>query len=409
MDAVRVSPPTMLRRVAPCALVWGALLIASSATAAPAPQRVLPLRDFAVRIVTPVDGEVVGGRVEIRAEVSADRPDEVLFVEFEIDGRLLFSDARPPYELIWKAGDVDSRRIVARAWGPTGQVVEDAVRTAGPPSTAAETAFRTRVEQVEVYVRVEGRGADVSLDKADFRVYEDGAEQPVVAVERTLDLPLALGFMVDCSGSMMARLDVALETAGAFIAGLLTRGHDKAFVLAFADLPAVLQEFTNDVPRLEDALQLISRGKYTKLYDSVVAATSQFRGHEGRRALVLLTDGHDAGSDAALDDAVRAAQQSDVIIYPVAVDLSRRFFFEHWVLERLARSTGGRVFTLRSMDDPVRIYEAIAEDLRTQYRLTYEPDAPGGDGSWRPIEVRLASSADRPGTRVRARPGYFAR
>lgn len=374
-----------------------------------APQQARPLKDFAVRLLAPSEGELLGGRVEIRAEVDADRPEEVLFVEFEIDGRLVFSDSRAPYELIWNARDVAGYRIVARAFDPTGQVAEDEVRTAEPPATVAEASFHSRVDRVEVYVRVEGRNAGARLDADDFRVYEDEAEQEILEVERSRDLPLALGFMVDCSGSMVERLGFALETAGAFIDGLMSRDQDKAFVMAFADLPAVLQEFTNDVGRLEGSLELITRGRYTKLYDSIVAATRYFPGHEGRRALVLLTDGHDAGSDADLDAAVRAAQEADVALYPVAVDLSSRFFFERWVLERLARATGGRLTDLRTLDDPTEIYETIAEDLRTQYRITYEPSDPGGDGTWRPIEVRLASDQMGRDTRVRARPGYFAR
>jgi len=239
-------------------------------------------------------------------------------------------------------------------------------------------------------------------------ILEDELPQRVVAVERVGELPLAVGFMVDASGSMVARLGVALDSAASFIDGMVQQPQDKAFVMAFADLPSMLQTFTNDVDRLVDSLELISNGRYTRLYDSLVAAVAQFRGHAGRRALVLLTDGHDARSDARLDDAIRAAQRADVAIYPVAVDLSNRYFHERWVLERLARSTGGRVSDLRRLDRPSRIYEGIAEDLRAQYRITYRPVRAGGSGEWRAIEVLLAEAERFRSTRIRARPGYFA-
>ena len=181
-----------------------------------------------------------------------------------------------------------------------------------------------------------------------------------------------------------------------------------AFVMSFADLPAMLQEFTNDVQRLTDALRLVDRGRYTRLFDSVIVASNQFRGHQGRRALIVLTDGHDANSDANLAAAIEAAQRADVAIYPVAVDVTPRFFYERWILERLARATGGRVSYLETRDNPERIYAAIAEDLREQYRISYEPTRPGGGGEWRPIEVRLVQVDSKQRGRVRSRPGYFA-
>lgn len=384
----------------------------SASSAAAAPQEDVarapaPLRDFRVRIAAPARDATVAGRVEIRAEVEADRPHEVLFVEFEVDGRLLFSDATAPYELIWDTRAPAAHRIVARAYGPTGQMVEDEVFTRAPPGTVAAASFRSRVERVEVYVRVEGERAARRYGPEDFEVMENGRPQPVLEVERSQDLPLAVGFMVDVSGSMIESLSTVLETAGEFIGGLMAKEQDKAFVMSFADLPAMLQEFTDDTERLEGALELIVRGRYTKLYDAVVAAADQFEGHAGRRALVLLTDGHDAGSETDLQQAIVAAQRADVALYPVAVNLGSQYFRERWVLEQLARSTGGRVSWFRTRDDPGRIYEAISEDLRTQYRITYEPLAPGGGGEWRPIEVRLASDDDR-NARLRARLGYFA-
>jgi VWFA-related protein len=365
-------------------------------------------QELSVAIRSPIDDELVAGRVEMRAEVEGDGADEILFVEFEVDGRILFADASPPYELIWHAGEPSAHDIVARAYTPAGRIVEDRVSTRPALALAGET-FATRVERVTVFVRLEGRDAPhAELRPEDFVVLEDERPQPVLSVERVEELPLAVGFMVDASGSMVARLGLALDSAASFIDGMVQLPQDKAFVMSFADLPSMLQAFTNDVDRLAGSLELISRGRYTKLFDSLVAATDQFEGHAGRRALVLLTDGHDAGSDARLDDAVRAAQQADVAIYPVAVNLGSQYFHERWVLERLARSTGGRVSDLHRLDDPTRIYAGIAADLRAQYRIAYRPVRAGGSGEWREIQVRLADAERYRRTRIRTRPGYFA-
>ena len=368
-----------------------------------------PRRDFAVRLTAPSPGEQVLGLVELRAEVDADRPEKVLFVEFEVDGRLLFSDATVPYEVIWRTRELAPHRIVARAYGSAGEIVEDDVDTVAPPDVGRRSRFTSRVERVEMYVHVEKKGLpERPLEPSDFRVTESGVDQSILKVEHSSNLPLSIGLMIDCSGSMVERLGYALETAGGFIDGLMQQQHDKAFVMSFADLPLVLQEFTDDVDRLSASLELITNGRYTRLYDSIVTASQAFDGHTGRRALVMLTDGHDANSTADLADAIHAAQRADVAIYPVGVGVSPRYFFERWVLERMAAATGGRVSHLSTLGDPRKIYDTIADDLRQQYRITYEPRSAGGSGEWRDVEVHLAVRGSDKMKEVRARPGYFA-
>jgi Ca-activated chloride channel family protein len=385
-------------------LATAALVAGGSISAQQEPVR--PLEEFAVRLVSPRPDEVVSGRVELRAEVAADRVGDVLFVEFEVDGRVLFADSTAPYELIWNPREPAAHVIVARAFGPAGTVVEHIVRTSVPPPVPDAGAFRSRADQVEVYVHVGADGREFAT--ADFALFENGVEQSLLAADHSADLPVALGFMLDSSGSMLRNLGYAIDTAGSFIDGIMARPDDKAFVMAFADWPAVLQQFTNDTGRLVTSLDLIDSGRYTRLYDSIVAAARQFDGHEGQRALVVLSDGRDSSSDYRLDDAIRTAQRLDVAIYPVAVGLSSRYFRERWVLQQLARDTGGDVFYLNSMDNPRRVYDRIARELREQYRLTYAPSEPAGDGEWRQIEVKLARRPGGNQRKLRARPGYWA-
>ena len=193
-----------------------------------------------------------------------------------------------------------------------------------------------------------------------------------------------------------------------FIDGLMQQQHDKAFVMSFSDLPSVLQEFTDDVDRLSASLDLITAGRYTRLYDSIIAATHEFEGHTGRRALVVLTDGHDANSIADLADAILAAQQAEVAVYPIGVGVGARYFFERWVLKRLADATGGRVLHLSTMGDPRKVYDTITDDLRQQYRLTYEPRSAGGSGEWREVKIHIAVRGSGKKQQARSRPGYFA-
>ncbi len=367
------------------------------------------LQRFGVRIVSPTVSDEVVGRVNVKAEVVADEPSAVTAVDFFIDGRMLFSDAEAPYELLWNSGRPADHLIEVRAYGPGRQMVSDVLHTnLANVGSVATGGYSARVERVELHVRVEGRrNAAVETPAAAFEVFENGVQQPVVAVERVADLPLAVGLAIDHSGSMLEQLDNALDAAGAFVEGLLTHPNDKAFVLGFADVPVVFQEFTNDTVRLADAISLIDSGRYTALYDSIVAASRKFVGVDGRRAVVLLTDGADHGSEYDLREAIAAAQRADVALYPVAVELSPRFVRERWVLREMAEKTGGRLFSLGRRGDPAKIYQTIEEDLRSQYRISYTPLIPGGEGEWREVEVRVKGERDGD-LKVRSRPGYFA-
>ncbi len=379
----------------------------SAAATAAAGER---LELFSVQLIAPASQSPVGGKVRIAASIEADRPEAVRSVDFFVDGRMLFSDSTPPYEMTWKAGPPARHLIEVFAYGPGRQETSDSLEVGSDGPAADPTInYSARVERVEVYVRIEGKNGeepDVSADTLE--VFEDGVSQPIIAVEKVADLSLAVGLLVDCSGSMVEVLDRAIEAGGTFIEGLITQDEDKAFVMGFADLPILMQGFTNDTERLEDALELLKSGNHTALYDSVKVAADHFRGIEGRRAVVLLTDGHDEGSESRLQASIEAAQRADIALYPVAVDLSTNYFRERWILNRMAEATGGQFWTISMRGDPSHVYEEIVEDLRAQYRITYEPLVQGGSGDWRAIEVRMKGH-DAKHLRVRARPGYFSR
>jgi Ca-activated chloride channel family protein len=363
---------------------------------------------FGIQITSPSAEDDVSGRIRVRAEVTAPKLEEVSSVDFFIDGRLMFSDAEAPYELLWRSGQPAEHRIEVRAYGLGREIATDSLMTRlTQPSLLG--GFNARVERVEVHLRVEDEDvAQGVLDPDMFKVMENDVEQQVLAVERVADLPLAVGILVDHSESMLARLETSLEAAGAFVDGLLVHPNDKAFLLGFADIPIVFQEFTNDTTRLAEAIELIEKGDDTALYDAVISAAERFDGSDGRRAVVILTDGADYGSEHNFREAIVAAQRADIALYPVAVELSPRQARERWVLSRLAKETGGRLFSLGRRDDPREIYEAIARDLRAQYRVSYTPTVPGGAGEWRQLEIHWrAPGGDE--KKVRSRPGYFAR
>lgn len=410
-------------------LLWVSGITPCGADAAPGLQRIIQSQEgketlpveaaaggseslelFSVRLIAPEGHSPVSGKIRLAAAIEADRLEAVRSVDFYVDGRMLFSDSEPPYEMIWNAGPPERHLIEVFAYGPGRQETSDSLAVGSDADKSDPTInYSARVERVEVFVRIESKDGDEPEVSADtVEIFEEGVSQPIVAVERVADLSLAVGLLVDCSGSMVEVLDRAIEASGTFIEGLITEDEDKAFVMSFADMPILMQGFTNDTGRLGDSLELLKGGNHTALYDSVAAAADHFSGIEGRRAVVLLTDGHDEGSERRLQASIEAAQRADIALYPVAVDLSNNYFRERWILNRMAEATGGQFWTINMRGDPSHIYEEIAEDLRAQYRITYEPLVQGGSGDWRTIEVRLKSQ-DARHLRVRARPGYFSR
>ena len=274
------------------------------------------------------------------------------------------------------------------------------------------------VDLVNVLCTVRDRhGAYVKgLSREDFTVRDEGKPQPVTHFAADLDTPLTVALLLDVSGSVSSILPEEKAAAGSFFRSVLRPG-DRAMLVGFAELVAVWQDLTAPGPNLEEALEragsfqltpehAVHRGAGTLLFDAVnLVARQKLRNVAGRKMIVLITDGQDIGSEVKPQDSVKAAQESDTMIYAI-------HYGNGWqgpgggvaALEKLSEPTGGRTFHLDRKTTLETVFEAIQEEMRNQYSVGFRrPDA-AQPGAYRKIEV----SVSKPGLKVQARRGYYA-
>ncbi len=295
------------------------------------------------------------------------------------------------------------------------------------------TTLKVNVGVVQLFFNVKDKkgGLIPSLTKDNFEIYEDGKPQTIKYFAAESDLPLTLGILIDASGSQARVLDMEKEVGGSFLGQILTQ-KDMAFVLSFDVNVDLLQDFTSSVHLLKTALNsakintgggggsipglgggpipssTIPRG--TLLYDAVYLASHDELGQQvGRKAMILLTDGEDQGSQLKIKDAVEAAQKSDSIVY-VLLCADRGFYgFGGYSgaseMKKLTQETGGRVIEVGNKMDKLRdAFDQIAHELRSQYNIGYVPTNSVKDGTFRKVEIRPKNSDYK----VQARSGYYA-
>lgn len=277
------------------------------------------------------------------------------------------------------------------------------------------TIFRSDVRLVTFPVTVkDGNGAPLGdLDRADFRILEEGVPREVAVFERSTNRPVSVALMLDASLSTAIELRYERQSAGRFLASLLGRGSqpaDNAAVFAFSSGVVALSAFTRDHGKLEKALQRVRPETGTSLYSAVVLASDVLARRAGRRVIVLITDGGDTTSRVRFADALRAAHTSESAIYalivlPIRSDAGRNRGGEHALIS-LAKSTGGEAFVQHGADNLDEAFGQILRSLRTQYLLGYYPrnDTAETGGEFRKVEIQVA----REGAVVLARSGYFA-
>lgn len=301
-----------------------------------------------------------------------------------------------------------------------------AVSQETPPVTAEQT-LKISTSVVNVYAVVKDKKRPVTnLNREDFELAEENVPQEIRYFSRETDTPLTLGILVDTSPSQERVLRVEQKEAKTFIRQVL-RPKDMAFVLHFDIEVELLQDFTADHRLLARAIDdtVINGGGHgvmpgpfptsggggTNLHDAVyLSARELLKNEVGRKVLIILSDGEDTGSKIKLNDAVEAAQKSDVIIYSVAIT-DRAFYWSQTLgfrgdatLKKYADETGGRVIEVNRAKDTAQAFQEIADELRTQYQLGYSPQNPKHDGSFRKIKVKVR---DRD-YKVQARRGYYA-
>jgi len=371
-----------------------ALLLAGAVAA----QDAQPRRGFRVEITEPANQSIVFGKTKLAAEVKIDDPDLVDRVEFLVGDDVVFVDREPPYECFHDFGEAQRSWIVrVVAWHKEGVSVSDA-------SITRRLRFSTveQVNRVILWLTATDKDGNLLTDlkRDQFQVYEDDAEQRVIDFYRE-DRPITLAILLDTSGSMQEKIDEVHDAAGDFVNTL--RDEDRALIIDFDDRVFLIQELTSDKEALRRSIESTEPLGGTALYDALHAAYRKIGEIEGRKVMVVLSDGTDTASQFSFKRVLEEARQNNAMIFTIGLGIEGGAPRKD-VLKEFAESTGGRYFAVKKAGQLASAYQRIADELRTQYYLTYSTPNEEWDGHWIPIRVESA----RKGVKVRARKGYFA-
>lgn len=340
---------------------------------------------FSVRIVEPTPTSVaVGGRNAVKAAVTLPPERRLEKVEFTLDDEVFASRTTPPWEAEFTAppeGVVAYLAVTATL--TTGARVEDVLFLNAP-----QILEEVDVQLVELLTTVvDGNGRPVTgVAAEDFEIYDNGRLQTLQKFEVVENLPLVLGFALDTSSSMKNALPEAKSAVVGFLDNTV-RPQDRVFSIAFSHETRVLTPPTDDFDLVRRTLEdLVSYGG-TALHDALVTSLFFARGFEGRKVLVLLSDGEDTASRIDFDTAMHYAQASGTVVYAVGLKITDGTFRRQ--LDRLATETGGRAFTISEASDLDGVYQEIADELRKQVLLAYAPTPPGELGEFHEVEVKV--------------------
>jgi Ca-activated chloride channel family protein len=270
-----------------------------------------------------------------------------------------------------------------------------------------QPVFRSGTRIVPLYVTVtDAQGRLVpDLVQEDFQIFDNETPQSIVFFENEVR-PVTVVVMLDTSASMTLSLDLLKAAAEQFLIRLLP--EDQGRVGAFNDKIELSPEFTSDRDALVDELDELDFGNPTRLYDAVVASMDALRGIEGRRAVLVFTDGDDTASKVGFGTVLDRARAEENMIY--AIGLESDFMLggrrvrtrPDRGLRRLAEETGGGYFELKKTEELGPAFTRVAQELHSQYVLGFSPAVL--DGKVHKLEVRTR----RPGTSARTRKTYTA-
>jgi Ca-activated chloride channel family protein len=269
--------------------------------------------------------------------------------------------------------------------------------------------FRTDTRLVVLHVTVVDKTGHLvtTLPQNAFQVYENGVQQQLKVFRRE-DVPVSMGLIVDNSGSMRDKR--AKVEAAALALVKASNPQDEVFVVNFNDEAFLDKEFTSDVKQMEEGLARIDSRGGTAMRDAIRMSIDHLKekAKKDKKVLVVVTDGNDNSSQINLENLVRAAQQSETIIYTIGLlseEERREAKRAKRALDALAEATGGQSYYPKELSQVESVCTQVAHDVRNQYILAYTPSNLALDGTFRTIKV-IANAPNRP--TVRTRSGYYA-
>jgi Ca-activated chloride channel homolog len=272
--------------------------------------------------------------------------------------------------------------------------------------------FKSDVRLVRLLATVKDPSGNLigTLEKHNFKVYDNGVEQQISVFEHHTDEPLSVSILIDTSGSTGKELKYETDSVSRFLKALFREGNpdDSAAIYAFNWQVVLLKSYTRHFDELERKLRGLKGEGGTSLYDAMFLAASDLSGREGRHVMIIVTDGGDTTSAKNYHQALESAQLADIVIYPILVmpitnDAGRNIGGEN-ALTSIAAGTGGRVFAPSVGLQLDSAFTDILHDLRTQYLIGFYPhNVPLTKDRFHRIRLVV----DRNGLRVQTRTGYY--
>lgn len=375
----------------------------------------LSAQNIWVTIVEPRDGDLVMGELDVQVEVVSQA--DVEEVEFHLDGRTIGTLTMEPFMLRVDLGEKNAAHefsVIAR--DVEGNEATHTVRTK-PISIARD--FEVELQQLYVSVSRDDEPV-LDLDREVFDVTDDGDPQDLVTFERG-SIPFTAVLLIDASASMYGeKIDSAVAGAASFVHGM--QDDDQAQVMVISDQLLSSTPITDVKAVLTAGLSGTEARGGTALDDHLFVALKLLELRQGRRVLILLSDGVDTHSVLPTDLVSAMARKSNALIYWIRfardhsgpdpgdkVNLSSawknsdRYSEQRDLLIRIVNHSGGRIFPVASPDEIQPVFIRILRELRDQYVLGYYPDNQRDDGAWHRVKVRV----DAPGIQVRAPRGYI--
>ena len=272
--------------------------------------------------------------------------------------------------------------------------------------------IKVDVKLVNIFVTVtDEHGSPVgNLNKDNFQIFEDGHPQKISVFGKESELPLSI--VLDIDTSLSTRKDLPLELASARrFAHAIIRPIDALSLYDFSEVVSQDVPFTADLKTIDHGIDRVHTGAATALYDAVFLGAQALETRQGRKVLVVITDGGDTASQINYQGALRAAQQAEAIVYsiidvPIEASAGRDTGGEHALIQ-LSEDTGGKYYYASSLAQLDQAFRAISDELRTQYLLAYYPAQRLAESDFRRLEVKLTGVPEASNYKSRHRTGYY--
>jgi Ca-activated chloride channel family protein len=275
-----------------------------------------------------------------------------------------------------------------------------------------EATFKVDVKLVNVFVTVtDARGAPVAnLQKENFVLQEDGKEQKIAIFSKESALPLSIVLAIDTSLSTRKDLPLELVSARKF-AHAIVRPQDGLSIYKFSEEVSMMVPFTSDLKKIDAGIERVRNGSATALYDAVYLGSQALSRRQGRKVMVVITDGGDTMSQVNYKEALRAAQEAEAIIYsivvvPIEADAGRDTGGEHALIQ-ISSDTGGKYYYAKSLAQLDDAFQKISDELRTQYLLAFYPAQHNSEREFRQLHVELSNAPAGGPYQSHYRAGYY--